>query len=163
MQLHAHIGVELRGRHITRTSNNPIGDVAEYLFSQTFGWCLENNSKAGFDAISTEDSVPICPKNSKIQIKSRRVWQRSKSRQAGDIRNLDMRLFDYLAGVVFNEDYEIEMAILIPHALVQSNALSITHSNSSRIYLRDAWLETNGVKNLTEIVSEKWSELNSQG
>lgn len=152
MQLDASIGVELRKREICRTSNSPIGDVAEYLLSETFGWSLEANSKAGFDAITQDDK--------KIQIKSRRVWAKNTSRQAGDIRNLDQHLFDELAGVVFDENYSVILAVIIPHYLVLEKALSITHSNSHRIYLRDDWVARDGVKDVTAVVGQKWEELN---
>jgi hypothetical protein len=49
---------ELRSRGITRTANTT-GDYAEYLFSQAYGWTLENNSKAGFDAHHLEAVLKI--------------------------------------------------------------------------------------------------------
>ncbi|AMO70653.1 DUF6998 domain-containing protein [Sphingorhabdus sp. M41] len=153
MQLGASIGVELRKRKICRTSNSPIGDVAEYLFSETFGWNLAVNSKAGFDAITQEGK--------RIQIKSRRVWAKNTSRQAGDIRNLSQHLFDELAGVVFDENYSVILAIIIPHHLVLEQALEITHSNSHRIYLRDDWVARDGVRDVTAVVRQKWEQLNS--
>jgi hypothetical protein len=152
MQRHAAIGNELYHREVCRTSNNPLGDVAEFLFHKTFGWELETNSRAGFDA--------ICKNFGKIQIKSRRISPRNNSLQAGDIRNLNNRLFDFLAGVVFNETYDVEFAMLIPHTLIEKSAINITHTNSSRIYLRRDWLEKDGVQDLTEEVRKTWRALN---
>lgn len=152
LQLNAGIGDELRAREICRTSNSPVGDVAEFLFHRTFGWTLETNSKAGFDA--------VCPKLGKIQIKSRRVSVHNPSRQAGDIRNLDKRLFDYLAGVVFDHAYNVHVAMLIPHNLVVELATAIHHTRSSRIYLRDDLLSVSGVRDLTVEVRAMWLTLN---
>ena len=152
LQLNASIGDELRARKICRTSNNPVGDVAEYLFHVAFDWTLETNSKAGFDA--------ICPKLGRIQIKSRRVSVHNPSRQAGDIRNLDKKLFDYLAGVVFDHSYGVHVAMLVPHQLVLERATDIHHTRSSRIYLRDDWLLINGVRDMTEEIKKAWASIN---
>lgn len=152
LQRHAAIGDELYNRDVCRTSNNPLGDVAEFLFHKSFGWALEPNSKAGFDA--------ICKKHGKIQIKSRRVSSRNKSLQAGDIRKLDEHLFDQLAGVVFDEKYDVKFAMLIPHSLIQNSALQIKHTNSYRIYLRPDWLQRAGVIDLTNKIRSTWHSLN---
>lgn len=37
LQLHAAIGEQLRTIGVLRSSNNPTGDLAEYLFSKAFG------------------------------------------------------------------------------------------------------------------------------
>jgi hypothetical protein len=153
LQLNASIGDELRVREICRTSNNPVGDVAEFLFHRAFGWKLETNSKAGFDA--------VCPELGKIQIKSRRVSIQNPSRQAGDIRNLDKKLFDYLAAVVFDHTYNVHIAMLIPHWLVVERATDIHHTRSSQIYLRDDWLEAGDVQDLTKLVRSTWASLNA--
>jgi hypothetical protein len=36
--LHTEVADELRKRGITRNSNNPTGDLAEYLFCEAFQW-----------------------------------------------------------------------------------------------------------------------------
>jgi len=38
---------ELRGRGVTHSTNNPVGDLAEHLFRKAFGWRLSPKSKAG--------------------------------------------------------------------------------------------------------------------
>lgn len=35
--LHAAVSEELRWRGVTRSSNNPVGDLAEHLFYRAFG------------------------------------------------------------------------------------------------------------------------------
>ena len=62
--LHANIGEELRARGIVRSSNNPVGDFAEYLFCKAFGWSAAGNSNKGSDA--------LCGDGKLYQIKSRR-------------------------------------------------------------------------------------------
>ncbi|WP_374576440.1 hypothetical protein, partial [Phenylobacterium sp.] len=63
--LHGQIMDELREREIVRTGNGPVGDYAEVLFSRAFGWRLEPNSAAGYDAT---DGAGV-----RYQIKARRV------------------------------------------------------------------------------------------
>jgi hypothetical protein len=36
--MHAAISEELRRRGVTRSSNNPVGDLAEHLFRRALGW-----------------------------------------------------------------------------------------------------------------------------
>lgn len=152
MLLYRQISVELRDRSVCRTGNSPTGDIAEHLFSQCFGWTLEANSKAGYDA--------RCPKLGRIQIKSRFLSFGNASRQAGDIRKLDENAFDWLAGVVFSPRAEIELGVLIPHSAVKQRALSISSMNSSRIYLRGDWLALPIVKDVTSELASCWHKLN---
>ena len=152
LQLNAAVGAELSARNIARTSNNPLGDVAEYLFSKAYGWELEANSKAGFDATNGD---------LKFQIKSRRVSSRNKSRQAGDIRNLDQELFDFLAGVVFDDNYDVILGVLVPHKFVVQNSRKITHTNSHRFYLKDELVAMDGVEDITERLKKAWASINS--
>ena len=72
-----------------------------------------------------------------------------------------MKLFDYLAGVVFDENYDLMFAMLIPHQKVMKNALKIEHTNSFRIYLRPDWLTQDGVSDLTSKLRSTWKELNA--
>ncbi|WP_325543195.1 hypothetical protein [Sphingopyxis sp.] len=151
LRMHSGVGDELRSRQVCRTSNNPAGDIAEHLFSHTFGWELQNNSKAGFDA--------ACGVRGRIQIKCRRVTGTNPSRQAGDIRDLERHRFDWLAGVVFDEGWDVILGMLIPHELVVQRALPITHSRSSRIYLQNDWLSVDGVVDVTGDLQQGWSLL----
>ena len=38
LALHANVADELRARGISRSANNPTGDLAEYLFCKAFNW-----------------------------------------------------------------------------------------------------------------------------
>lgn len=55
--LHGRIAEELRRRGITRTSNNPTGDLAEFLFCKAFGWRQHHNSKATSTPSTTRASA----------------------------------------------------------------------------------------------------------
>src|SRR5271165_2686151 len=98
LALYTNVAKELRARKITRSANSPTGDLAEYVFCRAFQWEPTRNSFAGIDAKG--------PDGAKYQIKGRR----GKSRQMGAIRDIDQGHFDFLAGVLFEEDYSVSLA-----------------------------------------------------
>lgn len=132
---------ELRRRGVVRTGNSPLGDYAEYLFANAFGWRLENNSSSGCDAIH---------QGVRYQIKGRRISASSPSRQLGAIRRLPEMPFDVLAAVLFDEGYRVLKAILIPHALVEERARHVEHTNSWRLILDDRWWSISGTTDVTK-------------
>lgn len=134
LSLHAQIGETLRERGIVRSANNPTGDLAEFLFCKAFGWEQAPNSERGFDATSA-DGI-------RYQIKGRRVHRRNKSRQLSAIRDLSGGHFDVLAGVIFDDEFRVTRAALIPLDLVKLQATYVAHTNSSKFMLRDeVWNE----------------------
>jgi hypothetical protein len=142
LRLHADIAEDLRARGITRSSNNPTGDLAEYLFCKAFGWRRSGNSNANVDAIG-EDGI-------RYQIKGRRITRHSRSRQLSAIRDLAGAHFDFLAGVLFSEDYSILRAAIIPRAVAEEQASFVERTNSHRFLLRDDVWEASHVRDVTE-------------
>ncbi|PCK84369.1 hypothetical protein CPT32_24285 [Rhizobium sophoriradicis] len=140
LTMHAAIMEELRGRNVLRSANNPTGDLAEYLFCAAFGWQQAANSVKGYDAL---DGAGI-----RYQVKGRRIHQRNKSRQLSAIRDLDG--FDVLAVVLFDDDYQIVRAALIPAATVKEKAVYIAHTNSHKFLARDGVWEVSGVMDVTD-------------
>ena len=141
--LHATIMEELRERKVLRSANNPTGDLAEYLFCSAFGWAQENNSAKAFDATSD---------GKRYQIKGRRIHRRNRSRQLSAIRDLDG--FDILAAVLFDDEYRIMRAALIPAAVVREHSTYIKHTNSHKFLLRDAIWDVPGVEDVTARLRE---------
>jgi hypothetical protein len=113
-QTYAQILEELRNRNIIRTSNNPVGDYAEWLVINKFGLTMAPNSTSGYDAT---DSSGL-----KFQIKGRRLTSHDHSRQLGAIRNLENQNFDYLIAVFFNEEFEIQQVLKLPHEVIHKYA-----------------------------------------
>jgi len=142
LALHARLGDELRDRGITRSSNNPTGDLAEYLFCKAFGWTQAGNSHANVDAIA--------PDGKRYQIKGRRLTRHNRSRQLSAIRDLHGGHFDFLAGVLFNEDYTVLRAALIPHSVAIDRAKFVEHTNSHKFMLRDDIWSADGVEDVTD-------------
>ncbi|MGG7539396.1 hypothetical protein [Rhizobium sp. 12,4] len=140
LTMHAAIMEELRGRNVLRSANNPTGDLAEYLFCAAFGWQQAANSVKGYDALDGAGN--------RYQVKGRRIHQRNKSRQLSAIRDLDG--FDVLAVVLFDDDYQIVRAALIPAATVREKAVYIAHTNSHKFLARDGVWEVAGVIDVTD-------------
>jgi hypothetical protein len=131
--LHTQIGDELRKRGILRSANNPTGDLSGYLFCKAFGWNQAGNSHANVDAIGADGT--------RYQIKGRRVTRFNNSRQLSAIRDLKGGHFDFIAGVLFNEDYTVMRAALIPHSVALERAKFVERTNSHRFLLQDGCLE----------------------
>jgi len=141
LALHAQLSDELRARGITRSSNNPTGDLAEYLFCKAFGWTRAGNSQANIDAL---DNAGL-----RYQIKGRRVTRFNKSRQLSAIRDFDGAHFDYLAAVLFAEDFTATRAAIIPRAIVEQRAVFVKRTNSHKFLLRDDVWNASDVKDVT--------------
>lgn len=139
--LHAQIGEELRDRGVVRSANNPTGDLAEYLFCRAFGWKQAPNSERGYDAIG--------PDGMRYQIKGRRIHRRNKSRQLSAIRDIGGGHFDVLAGVLFDDDFNVMKAALVPITFVVEHSTYISHTNSNKFMLRDDVWNAPGVRDVT--------------
>lgn len=141
LALHAQIGEELRGRGVVRSANNPTGDLAEHLFCRAFGWEQAPNSAKGYDALGSDGT--------RYQIKGRRIHRRNKSRQLSAIRDIDGRHFDVLAGVLFDDDFNIIRAAFVPRAIVKERSIYVQHTNSNKFLLRDEVWSASGVRDVT--------------
>src|SRR5262245_41127254 len=141
LALHAAVSDELRRRGVTRSANAPVGDLAEHLFCHAFGWKQAPKSMRDVDAT---DSTGV-----RYQITGRRPTQHGKSRQLGVLRHLPEQRFDFLAAVLFHEDYRVMRAALIPHARVVEQARWVKRTNSWRFLLRDAIWALPDVRDVT--------------
>jgi hypothetical protein len=143
LALHTQVGERLRELGITRSSNNPTGDLAEYLFCKAFGWKQVTKSTAHIDALG--------PDGLRYQIKGRRITSQNPSRQLSWLRDLDGEHFDYLAGVLFEEDFSVKRAALIPCAVVKQVS-KFVDPYGYRFILRETVWDARGVKDVTDIL-----------
>lgn len=125
LALHVAALKELRARRVLRTENNPTGDLAEYLFCAAYGW--EHEPGKALDATDADGK--------RYQIKGRRLARRHPSRQLSAIRDLDG--FDILAAVLFDENYRVVRAALIPVGVVRDHSKYAKHTNSHTFFLQD--------------------------
>ncbi|MBF0664111.1 MAG: hypothetical protein IR159_00960 [Brevundimonas sp.] len=132
---------ELRRREVVRTSNSPVGDYAELLFSTAFGWDLANNSAAGHDATDAEGL--------RYQIKGRRLTSHNGSRQLSFLRRLPEKKFDHLAAVLFDARYRVKRAIILPHEGLEARCRYSKHANGWLLRLEDSCWEMPGARDVT--------------
>ncbi len=141
LRLHARAIEELKRRGVLRTKNNPVGDYAEWLVADRMGMTLETKSKAGFDAVD--------PAGVRYQIKARRVTPDNGSRQLGVIRKLDAADFDQLLGILFDAEFSVMAAYMIPHTAVPEYATFRAHQNGHILHLRGKVLADPRVRDVT--------------
>ena len=141
LTLHAEVMEELRRREVVRTSNSPVGDYAELLFSTAFGWALEGSSAAGHDATDGEGV--------RYQIKSRRLTSHNGSRQLSFLRRLPEKKFDYLAAVLFDAHYRVKRAIILPHEGLEARCRYSAHANGWLFRLEDSCWSMEGARDVT--------------
>jgi hypothetical protein len=132
---------ELRGRGVMRTANNPVADYAEYLVARAFDLELLGNSTTGHDAV---DAAGV-----RDEIKARRAKHGATSHQLSAIRKLDGRHFEILVAVIFNEDFEVERAMLIPWDVVQREAAYVPHTNAWNLIVRQSLWNDRAVRDVT--------------
>lgn len=142
--LYSDILEELRSRCIIRSSNNPVADYSEYLCVNAFTLQSADKSTKGFDAT---DSQGI-----RYQIKGRRLTRHNSSRQLGMFRDLEKDPFDYLIGILFDENFRVHRACKLPISIVRTNSQRVERTNSCRFVLRDSIWLLHGAVDVTKAI-----------
>lgn len=132
---------ELRRRQLVRSGNNPVADYAEKIAAHALGWDLIRKSGAGHDGEDADGG--------RFQIKSRRVTTHNASRQLSCLRNMDSKPFDYLVGIVFDAEFNIHRACVIPLSVVRTRARFSKHVNGHILHLHDELWSIPGVRDVT--------------
>jgi hypothetical protein len=146
LQLQASIIAELKDRGVVRTQNNRLGDYTEWLVGKALGLELQENSKAGYDGINKNGA--------RIQIKGRRVTPTNNSRQLSAIRKYNEKDFDELAAVIYDENFNVIEALLIPHEVVGEYASFRKHVNAHILVLKGPILIDPRVKCIKHEISK---------
>lgn len=121
---------EFRRRGVSG-GGNLTAELARFLFCAAYGWHEPPRWEKGFSVVGVEGE--------RYLIRGRRLHHRdSRTRQLSAIR--DVREFDTLAAVLFDNDYRVRRAALIPCAVVREWGSFVRESNSYRLTLsRDVW------------------------
>ena len=144
LRLYSEILAELKQRGIVRSTNNPVADYAEYLVVKALRLQRAPKSTKGYDAIDE--------KGHKYEIKGRRPTSSNESRMLSAIRNCEAAHFDYLAGILFNEDFSFDKACVVPFAIVLAEAKYRKHVNAHIFELRDSLWGREGVLDISDDV-----------
>lgn len=127
---------------IIRTYNSPVGDYAEWVVSTKLGLELQPNSAAGYDAIDRSTGL-------RYQVKSRWMHPGKNSRQLNVIRDYDKKPFDYLVAVIFDIEFEVSEAYLIPHGIISKYFPINKHQNGIVVTLTNEFIADVHVKDIT--------------
>ena len=139
---YAELMAELRSRGLVRSSNNPVADYTETLVASSLGLDLVSQSTAGHDAVDPLTGV-------RYQIKGRRLTKQNGSTQLGALRNLSSNPFEFLAAVVFNPDFSLGYAALIPLSVVQELSKYSKHTNSHVFHFKQTLLADPRIQTIT--------------
>lgn len=142
LRLYSSLLDELADRGIIRSTNNPVADFAEYLVINALNLERAAKSTKGYDAVDTQGR--------KYEIKGRRNTRTNKSRMLSAIRDCESGHFQFLAGVVFREDFSFHKACLIPHEIVLRESVYRQHVNAHILDLRDSLWSCVGVIDITD-------------
>ena len=149
LQMHTRAIDGLQSMKVIRTRNNPCGDYAEYLAASVLNLTLESNSKNGYDATDSD--------NRRIQIKSRQLIGDRIDRDSirlSAVRGLLDHKFDDLICVVFTHEWDVYLAVKLPHEALKKYAYTQTYTNSSILYLRKM-LDDPALVNLTRLFNSR--------
>lgn len=131
---------ELQRRKIARSINNPVADYTEWLVATKLALDLVGNSSSGHDATTSDGT--------RYQIKGRRVGAETTSIQLSALRNLKQHNFDYLVAVVFEPDFSIRHAALVPREVVLEKSTYTAHTNSHIFHVRPSLFEDRRVQDI---------------
>jgi hypothetical protein len=142
LRLYSDLLKELANRRIVRTTNNPVAGVGEYLVVNALGLKRAPQSNKGYNATDKQ--------NRRYEIKSRRLTQHNPSRMLSAIRECELGHFEFLAGVLFNEDFSLYKACLVPHGIVLRESTFRKHVNAHILELEDTLWNFEGVVDITD-------------
>jgi hypothetical protein len=141
LDLYVGVGNELKRRGITRSTNNPVADLGEFLCTRGLSLQLTSKSTKGHDATDGQGL--------RYEIKARRLTADNPSRELSAIRAFESNSFDLLAGVLFRENFTLFKACLIPRDIVARHACFVKHTNALKFLLRDELWSVPGVVDIT--------------
>jgi len=133
---------ELQRRNIARSINNPVADYTEWLVATKLGLRLVGNSSSGYDATAADGT--------RYQIKGRRVGAETTSIQLSALRNLKDHNIDHLVGVVFEPDFAIRHAALVPYEVVLEKPTYTAHTNSHNFHIRPSLFQDRRVQDIRD-------------
>lgn len=142
LALYCKVMDELQRREVVHSTNNPVANLAERLACKALALKSMPESTKGYDAVDANGL--------KYEVKGRRPTRKNKSRQLSFIRELDKRHFDFLIGILFNENLTVFKACVVPHEIVLSKASYTKHGNAWIFHLRDEVWGISGVLDITD-------------
>lgn len=146
LELQLDIQQELRRRGTLTTNNKPLGEIAEKLVQQAFGYTLAANSQKAYDCLSQSGE--------RIQVKARHNLDGKSRLQLSEVRSPEG--FDKLAVLIFGPRYEIEAALLVSAVVVRERASFSKHTNGHRFHFSADLIDQPGVVDIKDRINAAW-------
>lgn len=140
LRVYAETMAEMKARGVSRGMNNPMADYAEQLVAKFLDAEVLPQSNAGHDLVGRDGH--------RYEVKARRLSASPSCRQLSALRGLDAQKFDYLVGVLFNEDFTVNRAALIPWEVVMAKSTFVKHTNAWNFILTDDIWSLSGVEDI---------------
>jgi hypothetical protein len=131
----------LRSHGVIRSFNSPVGDIAEWIVSKKLQLTLTPMCNRSHDAIDASGA--------RYQIKARWCPGPNRSKQLGAVRDLASDPFEFLVGVVFDGDFIVDYAAVIPLAVVKQRSTYIARTNFHRLSFPRSILRVASVRDIT--------------
>ena len=138
LRRHAAVIAELKRRGVVNNANNPIGGYTEWLVCRRMELRPAPNNQTGYDA--TNDN------GDRFQIKGRR--SAADPVQFSPIRNFNKHNFDFVIAVIYDEDYLVRMAAMIPYEIVPALSRFQRYINGHILSLNQDSLNRDGVRDI---------------
>lgn len=142
---------ELRRRKLVRSNNNPVADFSEQIAAECLGLKLESPCGAGHDGMDNAGS--------RFQVKGRRLTAHNKSRQLSFIRDIDSKPFDFLVGILFDAEFHVLRACVVPFEVVRRRCTFSKKVKAHRLILRDDVWDEDGVQDITTQATDAAAKL----
>jgi hypothetical protein len=151
LTLFARVLDQLRDREVVRSGNNPVADYCESLVVRALKLNRLGGSNKGCDAVDDSNGK-------RYEIKGRRITKYNPSTQLSVIRELDSCHFDYLVGVLFDDNFTVTHACCVPWEVVQHCAKPRKHVNGWIMHLTPSVWEQPGVRDITAELKKAQTE-----
>lgn len=139
--LYSELLEELRKRDIVRSSNGPIADYAEWLVCEALKLRRAKPSEKGYDAQDESGA--------RYEIKARRYTEHSRTTHFSPIRDLEGQHFDYFVGVLFEADFSVREALILPRRVVADLAKYRKHVHGWILSIHFWMRAVSDVRNIT--------------
>ncbi len=117
-----------------------IADFAEFLFASALGGERVGRGKKGHDV--------IVPKMGRVQVKERRLPADGRKEERLHLKNMECSSCDFLGAVIFENDFGIKKATLVPHKIVWQ--VILRHPDPERKVRFDLIAGLPGAEDMTE-------------
>lgn len=145
MQMYQYSLIEMERRTVIKKHNNIINDYTFWLVSSRME--MELTYTKGYDAQRSNGQ--------KVKIISFRNNVNTKSGLIGIIHDRELIFFDELLVVIYNFDFIVDLALLIPKKIIQETKVFNRNLNGYTLRISNTLTKTPGILDVSKLLSEQ--------